>query len=201
MGWGGWQEAGKGDGSWLLIHFSCAMDLFLSQRGFEVDTRWPTIGLMKSTLLAVRLTKKDRSSTATLVGPPTDDGPSKIGFHKPLSIGKQAFMSILSDDRLVRPLFLVATVSQQARELKKANVELIDGELFAFPRLESRLVPHYRVLRSKSDVQLVLNQLKVTKDQLPRMLSRDVIARYLGLQPGDIVYAADAHCWRLVVAQ
>ena len=52
--------------------------------------------------------------------------------------------------------------------------------------VEHELVPKHEVL-SKEETEEVLNTFKVTKEELPKMLSSDSILEHIKAKPGDII--------------
>ncbi len=52
--------------------------------------------------------------------------------------------------------------------------------------LNHELVPKHEVL-SEDEVKELLKSLKITKEQLPKILSKDPVIKILGAKPGDVV--------------
>jgi DNA-directed RNA polymerase subunit H len=52
--------------------------------------------------------------------------------------------------------------------------------------LEHELVPKHEVL-SKEETEDVLNTFKVTKEELPKMLSSDSVLEHIKAKPGDVI--------------
>jgi len=52
--------------------------------------------------------------------------------------------------------------------------------------LQHSLVPKFRLL-SKEEAEEVLKKLKATPNQLPRILTKDPVVRFLRAKPGDII--------------
>ena len=71
--------------------------------------------------------------------------------------------------------------------------------------LQHKLVPYHLVLTEKEKNDF-LEKLKITPDQLPKILNTDPVAKYIDAQPGQIVKiirkshtAKEAVAYRLVV--
>ena len=71
--------------------------------------------------------------------------------------------------------------------------------------LNHELVPKHEILSEKEAKEL-LETLNITKDQLPKILSKDPVVKILGAKPGDIIKitrrsatAGEAVYYRVVV--
>ncbi len=80
----------------------------------------------------------------------------------------------------------------------------VDSEFNIF---EHFLVPKARILKEE-EVKKILEKYKVTKLQLPKILSKDPMCKALGAKPGDIIEikrksptAGEALYYRVVVTE
>lgn len=74
-----------------------------------------------------------------------------------------------------------------------------------FNILKHDLVPHHSVL-SKKEAKIILEKYEIKKDQLPKILVTDPVARAIGARVGDIIKiirksatAGESIAYRLVV--
>lgn len=68
------------------------------------------------------------------------------------------------------------------------RLEIFDIQELSFNISHHALVPKHVLIRDEEKVQSLLSHYKIkTKTQLPLILRTDPMARYLGLQPGDII--------------
>jgi len=74
-----------------------------------------------------------------------------------------------------------------------------------FNVLEHDLVPDH-ILLNEDEIQELLNKYKITKGQLPKIKTSDVVVKQLGAQPGDVLKiirksltAGKAVAYRLVI--
>jgi DNA-directed RNA polymerase subunit H len=71
--------------------------------------------------------------------------------------------------------------------------------------LNHELVPKHEIL-SEEETKELLETLKITKEQLPKILSKDPVVKILGAKPGDVIKiirksatAGEAIYYRVVV--
>lgn len=74
-----------------------------------------------------------------------------------------------------------------------------------FNVLEHELVPDH-ILLNEAETQELLNKYKITKGQLPKIKTSDVVVKQIGAQPGDVIRiirksltAGKAVAYRLVI--
>jgi len=74
-----------------------------------------------------------------------------------------------------------------------------------FNVLEHELVPDH-ILLNEEETQELLNKYKITKGQLPKIKTSDVVVKQIGAQPGDVIKiirksltAGKAVAYRLVI--
>ena len=88
-------------------------------------------------------------------------------------------------------IIISGKISQQAKQkIEEINCEL-KIEVFTLNELvvnitEYELVPKH-ILLSQEDKQKLLERYKIKESQLPKILVTDPVAKYLGLQRGDVV--------------
>lgn len=83
-----------------------------------------------------------------------------------------------------------SATTQKAAELlsseHKARIELFFEEELLVNPLENSLTPPHRIM-TKDEAQSILKAYSIIPSQLPKLDPRDIIARYLGCSPGDMI--------------
>jgi DNA-directed RNA polymerase subunit H (RpoH/RPB5) len=72
------------------------------------------------------------------------------------------------------------------------TVEVIEHRIFSYDRMESMLVPEYRVM-TESEITEQEKKLKVGREKWPEILGTDPIIKYLGIGLGSCVSFQDYH--------
>jgi DNA-directed RNA polymerase subunit H (RpoH/RPB5) len=72
------------------------------------------------------------------------------------------------------------------------TVEVIEHRVFSYDRMESMLVPEYRVMQQE-EVNAWEQKLKVGREKWPCISSGDPIMKYLGIKVGSCVAFQDYH--------
>ena len=132
-----------------------------------------------------------------------------VDMHGDDQIGKKPLMQLIDDSIHTRHLiFVVCGLSPPAiealEEFKRSTsctkVEVILKKQLAWNKSKHVYVPNYEKLsRSQVEDYEVRHKLKVNKDTMPNMLTTDAMAVYFGFCEGDVVYAVEYDCYRIVV--
>ena len=102
-----------------------------------------------------------------------------------------------SDNLNMSSIEKYVTKYPQSYEYKKDQKHELFMELFYYKEMIINITEHYlcpkQVLIGEEEVKDVLKRYKCNKDQLPRMLRKDAIAKYYGAKIGDVfkIYRKD----------
>ena len=103
------------------------------------------------------------------------------------------YVTILRSHKVSRALIItLAPPSSLARkgvsEMQKEEcyLEILSRDFFKYNVMEHELVPPHRKLSIEEKKQ-ILCKYRATDDQMPIIKKKDVVARYLGLDVGDMV--------------
>ncbi|EQB60334.1 dna-directed rna polymerase 2 [Vairimorpha apis BRL 01] len=66
------------------------------------------------------------------------------------------------------------------------KIEIFKDEELMFNITKHELVPKHRII-SEDEKQQLFVKLKISAEQMPKILKRDPVCRYLGAESGDVV--------------
>jgi DNA-directed RNA polymerase subunit H (RpoH/RPB5) len=84
-----------------------------------------------------------------------------------------------------------------ARPSREGIAEFFSHDDISVDKLQSRLVPRYKVL-SEEDICVLEKRLKLSRHKLPIMLRADAMCHYLGFRKNNVIMAIDYNTFRIV---
>ena len=94
-----------------------------------------------------------------------------------------------------------ACVLRQVSSLQSPTpmrTELLHWNEIVVDKLAHINVPHYEILDEKQ-IKYLEKKRKLQVKNLPKMLTTDPIAKYLGLSPGDVISGRESNCLRFII--
>ncbi|KAF9761970.1 DNA-directed RNA polymerases I, II, and III subunit RPABC1 [Nosema granulosis] len=120
------------------------------------------------------------------------DGSTPVAVHflDQDKIGKSSLETILGDyqrENISRVIFISsAKISPACQSLIHSGIELFLEEEMLFNITKHSLVPKHRIL-SQTEKQDILSKMRLKPEQMPKILKRDPVCRYLGASTGDVI--------------
>lgn len=124
-------------------------------------------------------------------------------FPEKTAIGKTVAREVMSHmSHVGRLLVLYPAISsfaqaEFARPSGEGIVEFFSHDDISVDKLQSRLVPRYKVL-SEEDICVLETRLKLSRHKLPIMLQTDAMSHYLGFRKNNVIMAIDYNTFRIV---
>ncbi|EOB12409.1 DNA-directed RNA polymerases I, II, and III subunit RPABC1 [Nosema bombycis CQ1] len=113
-----------------------------------------------------------------------------IHFLDQDKIGKATLELILNDykrENITNVIFISSTkVSSACQSLIHSGIEIFKEEEMLYNITKHSLVPKHRIL-TKEEGSKVMDNYRLTVSQMPKILKRDPVCRFLGAESGDIV--------------
>lgn len=124
-------------------------------------------------------------------------------FTSDQSVGKAEVLKIISFAENIKHFILFSqNISLQAnnilQKLSGVFAETLNNNDICFDKCKSKLVCSYKIL-SKQEEHDLLKKKCLTKEQLPKMLRNDPMARYLGFPAESLVLAIETGNYRHIV--
>lgn len=118
--------------------------------------------------------------------------PVGIHFIDDEKIGKSSIERVIEYYKSlnINHLILVVSVKMSSACSQIINnsikVEIFKDEELMFNITKHELVPKHRIVSNEEKLQL-FKQLKICDEQMPKILKRDPVCRYLGANSGDVI--------------
>ena len=140
--------------------------------------------------------------TIFLVANPTDSQIKSWGLlasaRSKLAETKFAAEAKLLSDKKMCPLLAESKILAECKEEGPQMIEVLSLSEIKIPKMESRLVPRYRILTEEEIVAAEKKRCTTRLRFLP-MFREDAIARYMGYPEGTVLLNTDSQELRLVI--
>lgn len=163
---------------WLSRNTSVEM---VKDRGYSTDQRVLTQEEFSSKFQDVSSLKYVAYSGTTPVG---------VYFLDQEKVGKNSLEGILGEyqrENIRNVIFISTTrISPACQSLIHSGVEFFLEEELLFNITKHSLVPKHRILKEEEKEEM-LRRMKLKPEQMPKILKRDPVCRYLGAESGQVV--------------
>lgn len=178
------------------------MNLFLSTRNMMLTGSAKIVHVNKIDIIILSAITHD-GSEYLLVGPTTDN--LTIDFTIRMMANTAITSEIVSHLHVCANVCVIGRLSTPGKIMLEKNIDVdivglqfVDPDVFSFDRRTSGYMPKYKKLTEK-EIGHLLKRYIVGRDQLPKMISSDVVCQMYGFKKNDVIEVLDQSMYRIVI--